>query len=81
MKSVKDYARQIGELPPMPEYITIKGPHLNDAIGAGNQTITIYEFDESKYPEAWKSIFRELDAFKGVPGFTFSTEILAKGNA
>ena len=80
LKSIRDYATQIAELPPLPEYITKRGPYIDDAIGASNQTITVYEFDESKYPEGWKCIFKALDAFKGVPGFTFATEILSKGN-
>ncbi len=78
LKSIKDYARQITELPPLPEYITIRGPYINDTVGEGNQTITLYEFDESRSAEAWKSIFNQLDAFHAVPGFTFAAEILSK---
>jgi hypothetical protein len=80
LKSIRDYASQIAELPPLPEYITKRGPYIDDAVGASNQTITIYEFDESKYPEAWKNIFKQLDAFHGIPGFTFSAQVMAKGN-
>ncbi len=80
LKSIRDYARQINELPSLPEYITVRGPYINDAVGAGNQTISIYEFDESKFPEGWKSIFKQLDAFHGVPGFSFSAQVMAKGN-
>jgi hypothetical protein len=78
LKSIKDYARQVMELPPLPEYISIRGPYINDDVGAGNQTITLYEFEESKSAEAWKSIFKQLDAFHAVPGFTFAAEILSK---
>jgi hypothetical protein len=78
LKSIKDYARQVMELPPLPEYISIRGPYINDDVGAGNQTITLYEFEESKSAEAWKSIFKQLDAFHAVAGFTFAAEILSK---
>ena len=78
LKSIGDYAKQITALPPLPEYITIRGPYINDAVGTGNETITLYEFDESRSAEAWKSIFKQLDAFHAVPGFTFAAEILSK---
>ena len=78
LKSIRDYARQVTELPPLPEYITIRGPYIHDAVGVGNQTITLYEFEESKSAEAWKSIFKQLDAFHSVPGFSFAAEILSK---
>ncbi len=80
LKSIRDYALQIAEQPPLPEYITKKGPYIDDAAGASNQTVTIYEFDESKFPEGWKRIFEQLDVFHGVPGFTFSAQVLGKGN-
>jgi len=77
LKSIRDYARQVMELPPLPDYITIRGPYIDD-VGGGNQTITLYEFEESRSAEAWKSIFKQLDAFHAVPGFTFAAEILSK---
>ena len=80
LKSIRDYAIQIAEQPPLPEYITKRGPYIDDVVGASNQTITLYEFDESKFPEGWKSIFEQLDVFHGVPGFTFSAQVLGKGN-
>ena len=78
LKSIRDYARRVMELPPLPEYITIRGPYNNDAVGAGNQTITSYEFDESRSAEAWKSVFKQLDTFHAVAGFTFAAEKLSK---
>ena len=80
LKSIRDYASQIAEQPPLPEYITKRGPYIDDAAGASNQTVTIYEFDESRFPEGWKRIFEQLDVFHGVPGFTFSAQVLGKGN-
>ena len=77
LKSIRDYARQVMELPPLPDYITIRGPHIDD-VGGGNQTITLYEFEESRSAEAWKSIFKQLDAFHAVAGFTFAAEMLSK---
>jgi hypothetical protein len=80
LKSIRDYARQIAELPPLPEYVNKRGPYIDDGPGASNQIITIYEFNESKYPEAWKNIFKQLDAFHGIPGLSFSAQVMAKSN-
>jgi hypothetical protein len=79
LKSIRDYARQITALPPLPEYITKRGPYINNASEANNEIITIYEFDKSKFAEAYENISNHLDAFRGVPGFSFSAKLLKKG--
>ncbi len=69
-------AREIGkrylELPSLADYITMKGPYINSVIGEGIKGITIYEFDEAKYPEASKFLNERLATLMGVPGFTYS---------
>ena len=79
LEGIRDYARQIVDLPLLPEYITKRGPYIKENGGAANQIITIYEFDKSKLSEAWENISRQLDEFRGVPGFTLSAHVLAKG--
>jgi len=79
LKSIKDYASQITGLPSLPEYITQRGPYINDSSEANNEIITIYEFDKSKFAEAYENISKHIDAFRGLPGFTFSAKLLTKG--
>ena len=79
LQSIRDYARQITKLPALPEYITKRGPYINDVAEASNQIITIYEFDKSMFAEACESISRQIDPFRGVPGFAFSAKLLTKG--
>ena len=67
---VGDYAKHFADSPPLPEYISKKGPYINNKRGAVHQIITIYEFDLSKYTEAWDCISKQLDAFPSIPGFT-----------
>jgi hypothetical protein len=74
-----DYARQVLELPPLPEYIIKRGPYIKEAMGGGDQIITIYEFDKSNLSEAWDNISEQMDAFRGIPGFRMSAHVLAKG--
>ena len=79
LEGIRDYASQIVDLPPLPEYITKRGPYIKENGGTGNQIITIYEFDKSRLSEAWENISRQLDAFRGVPGFALSAHVLANG--
>ena len=80
LENAKNYAGQIAEFPPLPEFITLKGPFINGAKGAGSQIITLYEFEKTKFAEALQNISKHVDAFHGIPGFTFSAQVLRKGD-
>jgi hypothetical protein len=74
-QSAKEYAKRIKELPPLPEYITMKGPYIKKPAREGTIAIAIYEFDESRFPEAPKHILNQLATFQGMPGGTCSTQV------
>ena len=63
------------QLPRLPEYIKTIGPYISSTVREGIKTLTIYEFEDSKFAEASKHINNLLQAFIGVPGFTFSLEV------
>lgn len=75
LESEKAFTRCVKELPPLPEYVTVKGPFILGAAGKGKKTVSLYEFEESRFAEASKHIFKQLEAFRAVPGFTFSAQI------
>jgi hypothetical protein len=52
-----------------------KGPYINSAVGEGIRSLTIYEFEDSKFTEASKQIGKLMGAFYGVPGFTYSLQV------
>jgi len=79
LKSAKDYAQLVAELPPLPEYITMKGSYTNRAAEEDITTIALYGFEKSRFAEATKHIFNQLGAFHVVSGFTFSARVLAEG--
>jgi hypothetical protein len=79
LKSIGEYARQITALPPLPEYITKRGPYINEASDANNEIVTVYEFDKSKQAEACENIAKHIKALQDIPGFTFSAKLLTKG--
>jgi hypothetical protein len=79
LETIKYYAGQFSELPPLPEYINKKGPYVNNKEGAAHQIIIIYEFNKSKLAEAWANISNQLQSLRGVPGFALSAHMLEKG--
>jgi hypothetical protein len=74
VKNIKEYARKVIALPPLPEYIIKKGPYIHEVA----KIMVVYEFDKGKIAEAWEIIRKHLDAFRSIPGFTLSAPILAR---
>jgi len=79
LERIGDYAGGLPELSSLPAYITKRGPYIKDAAGAGSKIIIIYEFEKSKVFEVWEMISKQLDTFRGIPGFALSAHILEKG--
>jgi len=77
-ESGNEMMRRSKQLPRLPEYIRTIGPYISSTVGQGIKTLTIYEFEDSKFAEASKRINSILQAFIGVPGFTFSVEVWIK---
>jgi phage portal protein BeeE len=71
-ESTKEQAKRWMELPPLPAYITMKGPYVSSEVGAGIKTITIYEYDQSKFTEAMEALGARYAKYFGVPGLTYS---------
>ncbi len=46
-ESSKEMAKRFLEQPPLPSYITMKGPYFSREVGEGIESIVIYEFDQS----------------------------------
>jgi hypothetical protein len=78
-ENIEYYLRQSWEVMPSPEYINKVGPYVIEQGQTTHQIITTYEFDESKSLEAWECISEELDAFRIIPQFTLSVDILDRG--
>lgn len=72
MESTKEVAKRLMAHSPLPTYITMKGPYTSGEVGVGVKVIALYEFDKSKYSEAFEVIFARYAKYLGVPGFTYS---------
>ena len=72
-ESVNEIAARFVEMPPLPDYITLRGPYISSLKGEGVQTISLYEFeDQSKLAEALAFVGSRMVTYYGVPGFTYS---------
>jgi hypothetical protein len=74
LKSIKEYAKKVIGLPPLPEYITKRGPYIHDAV----KIMVVYEFDKAEIAGAREIISKHSEAFQGIPGFTFHSQTKSK---
>jgi hypothetical protein len=70
--SAKDIGKAFLELPPLPDYITMKGPYINSDSEKGIRSILIYECDNSKLAEALQTVGDRVTNYFDVPGYTYS---------
>jgi hypothetical protein len=70
----KEVGKRLGDLPPLPAYMTIRGPYVSSEVGVGIKVITVYEFDQSKTREAIEFVGDRYAKYHGVPGLTYSVQ-------
>ncbi len=68
----KEVAKRLGGLPPLPPYMTTKGPYVTSELGSGIKGMVIFEFDQSKTREAIEYVGNRYAKYIGVPGLTYS---------
>ena len=74
-ESSKEMGKRFMEIPPLPTYITRKGPFFSSELGAGIKAMSIFECDPSKVAEALEYVGNYYARFIGVPGFTYTIDI------
>lgn len=73
--SAKDAGKCFKELPPLPDYITMRGPYIQSATGAGIRGMVVYECDRSRLAEAIEVIGDRITKYFDVPGYTYSMDV------
>ena len=51
-ESANEMGKRFLESPPLPAYMTMKGPYVSFEVGVGIKDLNVYEFDQSKLKEA-----------------------------
>ena len=72
-ESGTELGKRFMEARPAPDFITTLGPFVRSSL-EGVKTMAIYEFDPSKYDEAFDYISNRYAAYHGVPEFKYSLE-------
>ena len=72
-ESGPEVVKRFKEVGPVPDFIAITGPLVRSSLD-GAKTITIYEFDSSKYAEAAEYIYKRYAGFRGIPGYRYTVE-------
>jgi hypothetical protein len=73
-ESAEEMGKRFLELPSLPDYIKMIGPYIKTGVGEGIKGLVIYEFEDSKYPEASKFLNERAAKMLGIPGFTYSLD-------
>jgi hypothetical protein len=67
-------AERYGTTPPVPDFMSIKGPYIRSSIGAGISTLSIYEFNDDKADEAIEYLQKRYASFGAIQGATSTVE-------
>ena len=67
--------KRFRDLPPLPSYMSIKGPYFSGELGEGIKALILYEYDQTKTKEAMEYVGTRLAKYFGVPGFTYSAHL------
>ena len=73
--SATEAGKLFPELPSLADFITRKGPYITGVKGEGIQTISVYEFDNSKMAEAMIDVGNYYAAMMDIPGYTYSVKV------
>jgi len=77
IKKTLDLTKLLMAFPSLPDYITPKGPYTNNAVDEEHRSIVwLFEFEDLRFAEAFRIIFRQMEDFYVIPGFTFSSQVL-----
>jgi hypothetical protein len=71
----KDVGKALLKLGPLPDYLSMKGPFVYGAVDKGICSITLYECDKSRIPEAFNYATQRQLAYSEVKGFKFSVNV------
>jgi hypothetical protein len=73
-ENAKDIGKAFLKLGQLPDYMSMKGPFVYSALDKGICSITLYECDKSKIPEALIVANQRQLTFAEVKGFTYSVK-------
>ena len=72
-------AKKMGEsfinAPPLPDFLTRKGPYVSSTTAEGGKTISIFELESKNLAEGMTAVSDYAASFFGVPGFAYEVKV------
>ncbi len=74
-ESANEVGKRFLELPPVPDYMTLKGPYIKGRKMGGIQVLEIYEIDKAKVAEGIEVVTNRCGNYFGIPGYTYEINV------
>jgi len=74
-EGAKEAGKRFLANPPLPDYLTMKGPFIYASKGEGIRTLVVYECDRSKLADAMEVVSNRYVIYMGVPGLTYTVQV------
>ena len=71
-ESANEIGKRFLELPPLPDYMTMKGPYVHGMMEGGIQGIEVFELDKAKLAEGLEYVTNRYVTYFGIPGFRYA---------
>ena len=71
-ESANEIGKRFLELPPLPDYMTMKGPYVHGMMEGGIQGIEVFELDKAKLAEGVEYVTNRYVTYFGIPGFRYA---------
>lgn len=70
-----EIVKRISDLPPLPDSIILKGPYARFISKKRIKSLSIYEFEDSEFLNAFEFIVRRLSSCENIDGFSYNIRI------
>lgn len=74
-ESASDVGKRFLELPPVPDFMTLKGPYIKGKKEYGIQALEIYELDNSKVAEGLEFVTSRCVSYFGIEGYIYEINV------
>ena len=75
LESSEEIVKIFSEMPPLPDFISLKGPYARFILKSRIKSISIYEFGDLEFAKAFEYISSRISSCNGVTGFTYNIRI------
>jgi hypothetical protein len=75
LESSEEIVKRISEMPPLPDFISLKGPYARFILKSRIKSISIYEFGDLEFAKAFEYITNRISSCDDVTGFTYNVRI------